>query len=112
MAASGGLLASIIIGVGFLANAFQIACNSYIGVSKILVKMSQDGILPRWLRLDEIDPRHRSPARAYRAYLILGLPFIAAYSLLPQWADYIGGHICLRIRIHVNGVRCNTNTDW
>lgn len=39
IALSQGYGIAIVIALGFLANAFQVTCNSFIGMAKIIVKM-------------------------------------------------------------------------
>jgi amino acid transporter len=41
-------LVVIIIALGYLLNGFQIVCNCYIGMTRVLVAMSLDRLLPDW----------------------------------------------------------------
>jgi amino acid transporter len=91
IAGSGSIWLSLIIALGFLANAFQITCNCFIGVTRLLVPMATDGLLPKKLRLEEVDPKRHSPARAHWFYLICSVPWIVAYSFIPTWPNYTLG---------------------
>jgi amino acid transporter len=91
MAASGSILLSTIIALGFVANAFQVTCNCFIGVTRILVAMSVDGLLDRRLHLEKVDPRRHAPVRAHWIYFFASLPIIACYNLIPTWANYTLG---------------------
>jgi amino acid transporter len=82
MAATKSWLLTTVIALGFVANSFQVTCNCFIGVTRILVAMGTDGML-RPLRLDEVDARRHAPVRAHWFYFVASLPWIAAYSLLP-----------------------------
>jgi basic amino acid/polyamine antiporter, APA family len=78
---------ALIISLGFIANAFQVTCNSYIGVTRILVAMSNDRMLPATLGLDKMEPTRRSPARAHWVYFAASIPFIFAFNCIPGWRD-------------------------
>jgi amino acid transporter len=86
MAVSGSLLVNIIIAAGFLANAFQITCNCFIGMTRILVAMSKDGVMPRRLGLGSIERRNRSPNAALWFYFSLSIPVIAL-NYFTVWSD-------------------------
>lgn len=81
----------LLIALGFLANSFQITCNCFIGVTRILVAMGSDGLLPRRWALERVDPVRHSPVRAHWAYLLASIPAILAYSLIPTWSLYTLG---------------------
>jgi amino acid transporter len=88
MASSGSFLVALVIALGFLANSIQITCNCFIGVTRILGAMSDDGLLPKQLKLNEIDPQLHSPVRAHWIYCLASIPWILAYSFVPNWASY------------------------
>jgi amino acid transporter len=77
MASTGSLLLVIIIALGFIANSFQITCNCFIGVTRILVKMGNDGMLPITLphgrRIDYVDPESHTPKNAHWLYFCLSV---------------------------------------
>jgi amino acid transporter len=91
MASSGNLFLAALIAVGFLANAFQVTCNCFIGVSRIVVRMSRDGVLPAVLKLHEVNPKTRAPERAYYYYLAASMPVILGYFLISEWKSYTLG---------------------
>jgi amino acid transporter len=91
IASSGSRLASVVIVLGFLANAFQVTCNCFIGVGKIIAKMQIDKLFPSGWRLSECDSKTKAPMRAYWLYLTLALPVIAGYSLVARWGEYTLG---------------------
>lgn len=91
MAASKSVILVIIIALGFLANAFQITCNCFIGVTRILVQMGIDRVLPQKLGLEKVDPAHHAPVRAHWFYFLCSLPVIAGYSFSSSWATYTLG---------------------
>jgi len=59
----------LLIGLGFTLNAFQIVCNCYIGVTRIMVAMSLDRLLPEWV--SKVDERFHTPLNAHLAYFLL-----------------------------------------
>jgi len=91
MVASQSPFLSVIIALGFFANAFQVTCNCFVGVTRILVAMSTDGFLPRALGLEQIDVRRHAPVRAHWVYFFASLPWIACYNFIPAWANWTLG---------------------
>jgi len=91
IASSQGYGIAIVIALGFLANAFQVTCNSFIGMAKIIVKMNEDGLFPSRWKLGKQEAGTEAPMRAYWAYFLLGLPVIVGYSLIPRWGEYTLG---------------------
>ena len=80
MAVAKSSLAKIIIALGFLANAFQITCNCFIGVSRILLAMGGDRMLPTRMDLNSASTDRRAYARVLWLYFFLSLPVIVLYS--------------------------------
>jgi APA family basic amino acid/polyamine antiporter len=76
---------SVLIALGFLANAFQVTCNSFIGMTRILVAMAGDGLLPPSLAFNRVDPTHHAPVRALWGYFFASIPVIAGYSFVLRW---------------------------
>jgi len=72
----------LIIGLGYLLNGFQIVCNCYIGMTRILVAMSLDRLLPDWF--SKVNQRWHTPVNAHLGYFLASLPIIVAYSLVTQ----------------------------
>lgn len=78
VAVSSNPLMILLIGVGFTLNAFQIICNCYIGVTRIMVAMSLDRLLPEWV--SQVNDRFHTPANAHVLYFLLSLPIFYFYS--------------------------------
>ncbi len=76
-------LVVIIIGVGYIFNSFQIVCNCYIGMTRVLVAMSLDRLLPEWI--SHVNERWHTPVNAHIAYFLASVPVILAYNLVPGW---------------------------
>jgi branched-subunit amino acid transport protein len=87
MAISRNVPMTMIIAFGFLANSFQITCNSFIGASRILVAMGADGILPSRLALDSVQRKTHSPNNALWFYFFCSVPFIIGNSFSNSWSD-------------------------
>lgn len=75
------------IGLGYLLNSFQIFCNCHIGMSRILVAMARDRLLPSWLAVEV----GGAPRNAYYVYFLAGVLWTLAYNLAPHWNDYTLG---------------------
>jgi APA family basic amino acid/polyamine antiporter len=76
-------LVVLIIGLGYLLNGFQIVCNCYIGMTRVLVAMSLDRLLPEWF--SKVDERLHTPVNAHLAYFLASIPVILAYNLVGGW---------------------------
>ncbi len=75
----------LLIGVGFTLNAFQIVCNCYIGVTRIMVAMSLDRLLPEWV--SKVDERFHTPLNAHLLYFLLSIPIFVLYSF--RYGDFV-----------------------
>jgi APA family basic amino acid/polyamine antiporter len=75
----------LLIGLGFTLNAFQIVCNCYIGVTRIMVAMSLDRLLPEWV--SKVDERFHTPLNAHLAYFLLSIPIFYLYSY--KYSDFV-----------------------
>jgi amino acid transporter len=73
----------LIIGLGYLLNSHQIVHNCYIGMTRILVAMSLDRVLPEWF--SKVNERYHTPFNAHLAYFLASIPVILAYNLVPGW---------------------------
>ncbi|HSR20521.1 MAG TPA: hypothetical protein VLL49_06370, partial [Anaerolineales bacterium] len=73
----------LIIGFGYLLNGFQIVNNCYIGMTRVMVAMSLDRLLPEWF--SKVDERLHTPVNAHIAYFLASIPVILAYNLVPGW---------------------------
>ncbi len=118
MAASGSILISIFISLGFIANSFQITCNCFIGVTRILYAMGTDGLLPRKLSLETIDPIRHVPVRAHWFYFFASLPVIIGYSLISEWSTYsLGvtfacGYVFVFSTLAATRIPTKMKTEW
>lgn len=72
----------VIIGLGYLLNGFQIVCNCYIGMTRIMVAMSLDRVLPEWF--SRVNERLHTPVNAHLAYFLASIPVILGYNLVTQ----------------------------
>lgn len=113
MASSGSPTLSFIIALGFMANAFQVTCNCYIGMSKIILRMDADGLFPKRLRLNETETGAHAPMRAYWLYFWLSFPIIIGYSVFSKWYDYTvgvifaGGYVFLMSSMAIRKLACD-----
>ncbi|MCY0900511.1 MAG: amino acid permease [Firmicutes bacterium] len=73
----------VILAMGFIANSFQIFANSYIGITRIIAVMADDGLLPRWLA--ERHPRFHTFHNAHLVYFLAGVLWILLYNFDPVW---------------------------
>lgn len=73
----------LIITIGYILNSHQIVHNCYIGMTRILVAMSLDRVLPEWF--SKVNERYHTPVNAHLAYFLASIPVILAYNLVPGW---------------------------
>jgi amino acid transporter len=73
----------ILIGFGYILNSWQIVNNCYIGVTRIMVAMSLDRLLPEWV--SKVHDRLHTPVNAHLAYFLASIPVILLYNLYGQW---------------------------
>lgn len=73
----------LLIGIGYILNSFQIVNNCYIGVTRIMVAMSLDRLLPEWV--SKVDERLHTPVNAHLAYFLASIPVILVYNLWGEW---------------------------
>jgi len=75
----------VLIGIGYILNSFQIVCNCYIGMTRVMVAMSFDRLLPEWV--GRVSERFHTPMNAHIAYFLFSIPVILAYNLWnPDWS--------------------------
>ncbi len=72
----------LIIGLGYILNGFQIVCNCYIGMTRVMVAMSLDRLLPEWF--SQVDEKLHTPVNAHLAYFLASIPVILAYNLVTK----------------------------
>jgi amino acid transporter len=73
----------LLIGFGFIMNSHQIVHNCYIGMTRVMVAMSLDRLLPEWV--SKVDEKRHTPVNAHVAYFLASIPVILLYNLYPGW---------------------------
>ena len=73
----------LLIGLGYILNSHQIVHNCYIGMTRVMVAMSLDRLLPEWV--SKVNERYHTPVNAHVAYFLASIPIILAYNLVPGW---------------------------
>jgi len=76
-------LVVLLIGFGYIMNSHQIVNNCYIGVTRIMVAMSLDRLLPAWV--SKVDERLHTPVNAHLIYFLFSIPVILVYNLWGEW---------------------------
>ncbi|HTK45606.1 MAG TPA: amino acid permease [Patescibacteria group bacterium] len=71
-------IVTILIAIGFILNGHQIVHNCYIGMTRVMVAMSLDRLLPEWV--SRVSDRFHTPVNAHLVYFIASLPVIWLYS--------------------------------
>ncbi|MGA8262569.1 MAG: amino acid permease [Arenicellales bacterium] len=84
MAISNHPIVVLIIGIGYILNSFQIVNNCYIGMTRVMVAMSLDRLLPDWV--SQVSEKLRTPVNAHVIYFLASIPVILVYNLWGQWA--------------------------
>jgi amino acid transporter len=77
-------LVVFLIGLGYILNSHQIVHNCYIGMTRVMVAMSLDRLLPEWV--SKVDEKLHTPVNAHIAYFVASIPVILLYNLYPSWA--------------------------
>jgi amino acid transporter len=83
VALSASPLIVLLIGIGYILNSHQIVHNCYIGMTRVMVAMSLDRLLPEWV--SKVDERFHTPVNAHIAYFVASIPVILLYNLYPGW---------------------------
>jgi len=73
----------LLIGLGYVLNSHQIVHNCYIGMTRVMVAMSLDRLLPEWV--SKVNERYHTPVNAHVIYFLASIPVIFAYNLVPGW---------------------------
>jgi basic amino acid/polyamine antiporter, APA family len=73
----------ILIGIGYILNSHQIVHNCYIGMTRVMVAMSLDRLLPEWI--SKVDEKLHTPVNAHLAYFVASIPVILLYNLYSNW---------------------------
>ena len=66
MALAGSPIIVVLIAFGYILNSFQIVNNCYIGMTRVMVAMSLDRLLPEWV--SRVSDRLHTPVNAHLAY--------------------------------------------
>lgn len=83
VALTGSPIVVLLIGFGYILNSFQIVNNCYIGMTRIMVAMSLDRLLPEWV--SRVHDRLHTPVNAHLAYFLASIPVILVYNLWEPW---------------------------
>ena len=71
-------IVTILIALGFILNAHQIVHNCYIGMTRVMVAMSLDRLLPEMV--SRVSERFHTPVNAHVIYFVASLPVIWLYN--------------------------------
>jgi APA family basic amino acid/polyamine antiporter len=71
-------IVTILIAAGFILNGHQIVHNCYIGMTRVMVAMSLDRLLPEMV--SRVSDRFRTPVNAHVIYFVASLPVIWLYN--------------------------------
>ncbi len=71
-------LVTILIAAGFILNGHQIVHNCYIGMTRVMVAMSLDRVLPEMV--SRVSERFHTPVNAHVIYFVASLPVIWLYN--------------------------------
>jgi len=83
MALAGSPIIVVLIAFGYILNAFQIVNNCYIGMTRVMVAMSLDRLLPEWV--SRVSDKLHTPVNAHVIYFLASIPVILVYNLWGQW---------------------------
>ena len=83
MALAGSPIIVVLIAFGYILNAFQIVNNCYIGMTRVMVAMSLDRLLPEWV--SRVSDKFHTPVNAHIAYFLASIPVILVYNLWGSW---------------------------
>jgi len=80
----------LLIALGFILNGHQIVHNCYIGMTRVMLAMSFDRLLPE--AVSRVSDRFHTPVNAHVIYFIASLPVIVLYNLF-SYTDSAGSAI-------------------
>ncbi len=80
-------LVVILIALGYILNSHQIVHNCYIGMTRVMLAMSFDRVLPEWV--SRVSNRFHTPVNAHVAYFVASIPVIWLYNKF-SYADAAG----------------------
>jgi len=78
VALSASPIVVLLISFGFIMNGHQIVHNCYIGMTRVMVAMSLDRLLPEWV--SRVSDRFHTPVNAHVVYFIASIPVIWLYN--------------------------------
>ncbi|MEP7040866.1 MAG: amino acid permease [Chloroflexota bacterium] len=71
-------IVTLLIAAGFILNGHQIVHNCYIGMTRVMVAMSFDRLLPEWV--SRVSDRFHTPVNAHVVYFAASIPVIWLYN--------------------------------
>lgn len=77
-ALANNVVVTILIAFGFILNGHQIVHNCYIGMTRVMLAMSFDRLLPEWI--SRVNARLHTPVNAHLAYFLASIPVIWLYN--------------------------------
>ncbi len=78
IAVSASPIVVLLISFGFIMNGHQIVHNCYIGMTRVMVAMSLDRLLPEWV--SRVNDRFHTPVNAHLVYFLASIPVILLYN--------------------------------
>jgi len=83
VALTGSPIVVLLISIGYILNGHQIVHNCYIGMTRVMVAMSLDRVLPE--TISKVHEKYHTPVNAHVAYFLASIPVILCYNLVPGW---------------------------
>ncbi len=77
-ALANNVIVTLVIAFGFILNGHQIVHNCYIGMTRVMVAMSFDRLLPEWV--SRVSDRLHTPVNAHVVYFVASIPVILLYN--------------------------------
>ena len=77
-AIANNVVVTLLIAFGFILNGHQIVHNCYIGMTRVMVAMSFDRLLPEWI--SRVSDRLHTPVNAHVVYFLASIPVILLYN--------------------------------
>lgn len=77
-ALANNVVVTLLIAFGFILNGHQIVHNCYIGMTRVMVAMSFDRLLPEWV--SRVSERLHTPVNAHVVYFLASIPVIWLYN--------------------------------
>lgn len=71
-------IVTLLIAAGFILNGHQIVHNCYIGMTRVMLAMSFDRLLPEWV--SRVNERLHTPVNAHLVYFLASIPVIWLYN--------------------------------